>query len=102
MLSQRAQVVPMVYGRGSQSHQHQGDILIGLWCEEQQELALVHHELEVVYDDSCLSEQHTATLLVLGETHYWDTELLQRPQSVMPHTVGLLPVAIAAKVTLDT
>ncbi len=63
---------------------------------------LVHHELEVVYDDGCLSEQHTATLLVLGETHYWDTELLQRPQSVMPHTVGLLPAAIAAKVILDT
>ncbi len=61
---------------------------------------LLHHELEVVYDDGHICERQTATLLELGETHDRDTELLFRPQSAMARTVGL-PVAIGAQVIQD-
>jgi alpha-aminoadipic semialdehyde synthase len=62
-------------------------------------MVLLHHELEVVFDDGHPSERHTATLLELGETSEQGTELLVRPQSAMARTVGL-PVAIAAQLLL--
>lgn len=58
-----------------------------------QDMVLLHHELEVVYEGRV--EQHTATLLALGETT--DNESTVRPQSAMARTVGL-PAAIAAQV----
>jgi hypothetical protein len=64
-------------------------------------MVLLHHELEVVFDDGHPSEQHTATLLELGETSEQGTELLVRLQSAMARTVGL-PVAIAAQVNSGT
>jgi hypothetical protein len=82
--------------------QHQGlhpDSWV-LGCEKKQDMVLLHHELEVVYDDGHICEQQTATLLELGETHDRDTELLLGPQSAMARTVGL-PVAIGAQVIQD-
>lgn len=82
--------------------QHQG-LQPDSWfwgCEKKQDMVLLHHELEVVYDDGHICEQQTATLLELGETHDRDTELLLRPQSAMARTVGL-PVAIGAQVIQD-
>jgi len=69
------------------------------YAPNEQDMVLLHHELEVVYDDGHICEQQTATLLELGETHDRDTELLLRPQSAMARTVGL-PVAIGAQLLL--
>ncbi|KAH9540925.1 hypothetical protein CY35_14G031500 [Sphagnum magellanicum] len=69
------------------------------YAPNEQDMVLLHHELEVVFDDGHPSEQHTATLLELGETSEQGTELLVRPQSAMARTVGL-PVAIAAQLLL--
>jgi alpha-aminoadipic semialdehyde synthase len=69
------------------------------YAPNEQDMVLLHHELEVVYDDGHICERQTATLLELGETHDRDTELLFRPQSAMARTVGL-PVAIGAQLLL--
>jgi hypothetical protein len=62
-----------------------------------QDLVLLHHELDVSYEDGRPTEHHTATLLALGETANDCVNSQRSPQSAMAKTVGLT-AAIGAQV----
>ncbi|XP_002975543.2 alpha-aminoadipic semialdehyde synthase [Selaginella moellendorffii] len=62
----------------------------------EQDLVLLHHELEVVYEDSRSAERHSATLVAVGESCNQLKNESRRPHSAMARTVGLT-VAIGAE-----
>ncbi|CAM6098157.1 unnamed protein product [Calypogeia fissa] len=69
-----------------------------IFAPNEQDLVLLHHELEVAFDGGP-TERHTATLLTLGETANSCGNSPGGPQSAMARTVGLT-VAIGAQLLL--
>ncbi|KAG6542771.1 hypothetical protein Mapa_015848 [Marchantia paleacea] len=68
------------------------------FAPNEQDLVLLHHDLEVAYKDGRPTERHTATLLALGETAD-NCNSVREPQTAMARTVGLT-AAIGAQLLL--
>lgn len=60
----------------------------------EQDMVLLHHEVQVTYDDGRPSELHTATLLEFGKNEN------DKSESAMARTVGI-PAAIGAQLLLE-
>ncbi|KAL2645399.1 hypothetical protein R1flu_012986 [Riccia fluitans] len=65
---------------------------------KEQDLVLLHHELDIAYKDGRPTERHTATLLAVGES-VDNCRPLGEPQTAMARTVGLT-AAIGAQLLL--
>lgn len=64
------------------------------YLPNEQDMVLLHHEVEVTYDDGRPSERHTATLLEFGKNEN------DKFESAMARTVGI-PAAIGAQLLLE-
>ncbi|KAH9306499.1 hypothetical protein KI387_010903, partial [Taxus chinensis] len=60
----------------------------------EQDMVLLHHEVEVIYEDGRPSERHAATLLEFGKTEN------EKSRTAMARTVGI-PAAIGAMLLLE-
>lgn len=70
------------------------------YAPNEQDMVLLHHEIEIQYGDRRPSERHVATLLEFGDVGIGRTDPFQKPHSAMARTVGL-PVAIGAQLLLQ-
>ncbi|MCO5605370.1 hypothetical protein L7F22_059553 [Adiantum nelumboides] len=66
---------------------------------KEQDMVLLHHEIEIKFGDDRRSEKHVATLLEFGDLGSSSSDFFQKPHSAMARTVGL-PAAIGAQLLL--
>ncbi|MCO5591337.1 hypothetical protein L7F22_045319 [Adiantum nelumboides] len=66
---------------------------------KEQDMVLLHHEIEIKFGDDRRSEKHVATLLEFGDLGSSSSDPYQKPHSAMARTVGL-PAAIGAQLLL--
>lgn len=69
------------------------------YAQNEQDMVLLHHEMEIAYQDGRPTEKHSATLLEFGELGPPKNSPFQKPQTAMACTVGL-PAAIGAQLLL--
>lgn len=69
------------------------------FAPNEQDMVLLHHEIEIQYGDGRPAEKHVATLLEFGDVGVGSTDPFQKPHSAMARTVGL-PAAIGAQLLL--
>ncbi|KAH7296234.1 hypothetical protein KP509_26G014900 [Ceratopteris richardii] len=66
---------------------------------EEQDMVLLHHEIEIKYGHGHCSEKHVATLLEFGDMGTVTKDPFQKNHSAMARTVGL-PAAVGAELLL--
>ncbi|KAI5084069.1 hypothetical protein GOP47_0000238 [Adiantum capillus-veneris] len=66
---------------------------------KEQDMVLLHHEIEIKFGDDRRSEKHVATLLEYGDLESSSSDPFQKPHSAMARTVGL-PAAMGAELLL--
>ncbi|MCO5561188.1 hypothetical protein L7F22_014809 [Adiantum nelumboides] len=69
------------------------------FAPKEQDMVLLHHEIEIKFGDNRRSEKHIATLLDFGDLGSSSSDTFQKPHSAMARTVGL-PAAIGAQLLL--
>lgn len=69
------------------------------FAPREQDMVLLHHEMEIEYGEGRRSEKHATTLVEFGDVGSASSDPFQKPHSAMARTVGL-PAAIGAQLLL--